>query len=62
MPISSPALPLVHPSLHDSTSAIKLQLTGIPRTTKNQATVETATYGSEFVAAKTATEEIMDLR
>ena len=29
---------------------------------KRKATVETATYGSEFVAAKTATEEIMDLR
>ena len=29
---------------------------------KKQATVETATYGSEFVAAKTATEQIMDLR
>ena len=29
---------------------------------KRQATVETATYGSEFVAAKTATHEIMDLR
>ena len=29
---------------------------------KKQATVETATYGSEFVAAKTATEHIMDLR
>ena len=29
---------------------------------KNQATVETATNGSEFVAAKTATEQIMDLR
>ena len=27
-----------------------------------QATVETATYGSEFVAANTATEQIMDLR
>ena len=26
---------------------------------KKQATVETATYGSEFVAAKTATEQIM---
>ena len=26
------------------------------------ATVETATYGSEFVAAKTATEQIMDIR
>ena len=27
-----------------------------------QATMETATYGSEFVAAKTATEQIMDIR
>ena len=29
---------------------------------KRQATVETTTYGLEFVAAKTATEQIMDLR
>ena len=29
---------------------------------KRQATVETATYGSEFVAAKTATAQIMDVR
>ena len=29
---------------------------------KRQATVETAIYGSEFVAAKTATEQIMDFR
>ena len=29
---------------------------------KKQATMETATYGSEFVAAKTATEQIMDIR
>ena len=29
---------------------------------KKQATVETATYGSEFVAAKIATEEITDIR
>ena len=29
---------------------------------KKQATVETATYASEFVAAKTATEQIMDIR
>ena len=29
---------------------------------KKQATVETATSGSEFVAAKTATEQIMDIR
>lgn len=30
--------------------------------TKKQATVETATYGSEFVAARTAMEQIIDLR
>ena len=29
---------------------------------KKQATVETTTYGSEFVAAKTATQQIMDIR
>ena len=29
---------------------------------KRQATVETATYGSEFVATKTATEQIVDIR
>ena len=29
---------------------------------KKQATVETAIYGSEFVAAKTATEQIMEIR
>ena len=29
---------------------------------KRQATVETATYGSKFVDAKTATEQIMELR
>ena len=29
---------------------------------KKQATVETAIYGSEFAAAKTATEQIMDIR
>jgi len=29
---------------------------------KHQGQVETATYGSEFVAARTATEQIMDLR
>ena len=29
---------------------------------KKQATVETATYGSESVAAKTETEQIMDIR
>ena len=29
---------------------------------KKQATVDTARYGSEFVAAKTATEQIMDIR
>ena len=31
-------------------------------TSKRQATVETATYGSEFSAARTATEQIIDLR
>ena len=30
--------------------------------TKKQPTVETATYGSEFMAARTATEQILDLR
>ena len=30
--------------------------------TKKQATVETATYGSEFVAARTCVEQIVDLR
>ena len=29
---------------------------------KRQSTVETATYGSEFVASKTATEQIFDIR
>ena len=29
---------------------------------KKQATVEIATYGSDFVAAETATEQIMDIR
>ena len=29
---------------------------------KKQTTAETATYGLEFVAAKTATEQIMDIR
>ena len=29
--------------------------------TKKQPTVETATYGSEFMAARIATEQIMDL-
>ena len=29
---------------------------------RRQATVETATYGSEFVAARTATEQVIDLR
>ena len=29
---------------------------------KKQATVETATFGSEYIAAKTATEQIMDIR
>ena len=35
--------------------------TPIDSYSKRQATVKTATYGSEFVASKTATEEIIDL-
>jgi hypothetical protein len=38
-----------------------LNKTPIDWYSKRQATVETATYGSEFVAARTATEQIMDL-
>jgi len=36
--------------------------TPIDSYSKKQATVETATYGSEFVAARTCVEQIMDLR
>ena len=36
--------------------------TPIDSYSKRQATVETATYGSEFVASKTATQQIIDLR
>jgi hypothetical protein len=36
--------------------------TPIDWTSKRQNTVETATYGSEFSAARTATEQIMDIR
>ena len=36
--------------------------TPIDSYSKRQATVETATYGSEFIASKTATEQIIDLR
>ena len=39
-----------------------LNATPIDWTSKRQATVETATYGSEFSAARTATEQIIDLR
>jgi hypothetical protein len=39
-----------------------LNLTPIDFTSKRQETVETATYGSEFIAARIATEQIMDLR
>ena len=51
-------LPMVHPSLDASTSATKLQLIGTPRSKQQWR----QTYGSELVAAKTATEQIMDLR
>ena len=37
------------------------KITPVDWYSKQQATVETATYGSEFVAAKTATEQIMDI-
>ena len=36
--------------------------TPIDSYSKRQATVETATYGSEFIASKTATEQIIDIR
>ena len=36
--------------------------TPIDSYSKPQATVETATYGSELVASKTVTEQIIDLR
>ena len=39
-----------------------LNQTPIDYYTKKQPIVETATYGSEFMAARTATEQIMDLR
>jgi hypothetical protein len=39
-----------------------LNKTAIEWFTKKQGTVETATYGSEFVAARTGTEQLMDLR
>ena len=39
-----------------------LNQTVIDSYSKLQATVETATFGSEYVAARTATEQIIDLR
>ncbi len=39
-----------------------LNQTPIDSNSKRQGTVETATYGSEFVAARTCAEQIMDLR
>jgi hypothetical protein len=39
-----------------------LNKTPIDWYSKKQATVETATYGSEFVAARTCTEQVIDLR
>jgi hypothetical protein len=39
-----------------------LNQTPIDWTAKRQGTVETATYGSEFTSARTATEQIIDLR
>ena len=56
MPISCIVLQLVHHSLHFCNQ------TPTDWYSNKQATVETATYGSEIVAAKTATEQITDLR
>jgi hypothetical protein len=39
-----------------------MNLTPIDWFSKRQDTVETATYGSEFVAARLATEQVMDIR
>ena len=39
-----------------------LNQTPIDAYTKRQSTVETATYGSEFVAARTAVDQIIDIR
>ena len=39
-----------------------VNMTPVDWYSKKQATVQTATYGSEFVAAKTATEQIIDIR
>ena len=47
-----------------SVTGIIYMLNGTPieAFSKKQSTVETATYGSEFVAARTCVEQIMDLR
>ena len=39
-----------------------LNQTPIDANTKRQSTVETATYGSEFLAARTAVDQIIDIR
>ena len=39
-----------------------LNQTPIDAYTKRQSTVETATYGSEFVAARAAVDQIIDIR
>jgi len=39
-----------------------LNMTPVDWYSKLQTTVETATFGSEYVAARTATEQILDLR
>jgi hypothetical protein len=44
--------------LPSSTSSIKPRWIGL----KKQATVETATFGSEFIAARTAINQIVNLR
>ena len=59
MQIYFTVLLLEHHSLHAS---IFCNHTPTHSYSKKQAAVETATYGSEFVAAKTATEQIIDMR
>ena len=60
----------VHANLHHDLATGKavtaalhfLNQTPIDAYTKRQSTVETATYGSEFVAARTAVDQIIDIR
>ena len=63
-------LTMLMPNLHHDLATGKavtaalhfLNQTTIDAYTKRQSTVETATYGSEFVAARTAVDQIIDIR